>query len=165
MNEPMDISTCWQVGDWVLNGEQNTISRASHEITLSPRLTDVLLFMASRAGHVVSRDELVTHVWHRAIVTDQAVNQSIFELRKALRDGRARNEAPTYINTVSKRGYVLVADVKVLDEESVEKSEKKSMESVVRASEESSLNSHLWTPMLDWIDGIWRHTKSYDDKQ
>ena len=53
MNEPMDISTCWQVGDWVLNGEQNTISRASHEITLSPRLTDVLLFMASLVTSLV----------------------------------------------------------------------------------------------------------------
>ena len=35
MNEPMDISTCWQVGDWVLNGEQNTISRARHSCVAS----------------------------------------------------------------------------------------------------------------------------------
>ena len=33
MNAPVDISTCWQIGDWVLNGEQNTISRASVSYT------------------------------------------------------------------------------------------------------------------------------------
>lgn len=37
-----------------------------------------------------------------------------FELRKALRDGRSRQEAPEYIATVPKRGYQLVAGAELL---------------------------------------------------
>lgn len=42
------------------------------------------------------------------------VTQNIFELRKALRDGRGRQEAPEYIATVPKRGYQLVVEAELL---------------------------------------------------
>ena len=42
-------------------------------------------------------------------MTDQVVTQSIFELRKLLRDGREENIS--YVITVPKRGYKLVANV------------------------------------------------------
>lgn len=45
---------------------------------------------------------------------DQTVTQNIFELRKALRDGRGRQEAPEYIATVPKRGYQLVVGAELL---------------------------------------------------
>ncbi|MCG6424079.1 transcriptional regulator CadC, partial [Vibrio parahaemolyticus] len=44
--------------------------------------------------------------------TDQVVTQSIFELRKLLRDGREENLS--YVVTVPKRGYKLVANVERL---------------------------------------------------
>ena len=47
-------------------------------------------------------------------MTDQTVTQNIFELRKALRDGRGRQEAPEYIATVPKRGYQLVVGAELL---------------------------------------------------
>lgn len=56
-----------------------------------------------------NREELIQYVWAGAIVTDQVVTQSIFELRKLLRDGREENTS--YVITVPKRGYKLVANV------------------------------------------------------
>lgn len=149
----------WQVDDWSVDGERNTISRASHEVTLSPRLTDLMVYLANHAGHVVSRDELVTHVWHRAIVTDQAVNQSIFELRKALRDGRTRDESPDYIHTVSKRGYVLVAKVRSLDDPNMQEAAlnieiDQDFDSTEKI--DPPIRKYLWAPMLEWLDGLWR---------
>ena len=75
---------------------------------------DALIFFARHPDHVISRTELVAHLWNRSVVTDQTVTQNIFELRKALRDGRGRQEAPEYIATVPKRGYQLVVDAELL---------------------------------------------------
>ena len=60
---------------------------------------------------VVSRQEIIDNCWDRDVVTDQAITQAIFELRKFLKDGRSAKEAPEYIKTVPKRGYRLLAPV------------------------------------------------------
>lgn len=72
---------------------------------------DALIFFARHPDHVISRTELVAHLWNRSVVTDQTVTQNIYELRKALRDGRGRQE---YIATVPKRGYQLVVGAELL---------------------------------------------------
>lgn len=100
------------IGDWTVTPAVNMIERGGRQITLAPRLIDLLVYLAGRPGEVVSRDTLVESVWDRSIVTDQAVTQSIFELRKHLRDGRPAKSAPEYIQTIPKRGYRLVADVR-----------------------------------------------------
>lgn len=105
------------VGEWLVNASANSISREGRECPLPPRLTDLLKCFVEHRGSVVSREMLVESVWHRAFVTDQAINQSVFELRKALRDGRSANDCPNYIQTIPKRGYRLVADVEILSEE------------------------------------------------
>ena len=100
------------IGDWTITSAVNMIERGGRQITLAPRLIDLLVYLAGRPGEVVSRDTLVESVWDRSIVTDQVVTQSIFELRKHLRDGRPAKSAPEYIQTIPKRGYRLVAEVR-----------------------------------------------------
>ncbi len=103
------------VGEWRVDATTNTLTRGSDkEIVLPPRLIDMLTFFAKHPKEVISREELVSSLWNRSAVTDQAVTQTIFELRKNLRDGRAAGKAPEYIQTVPKRGYRLVADVEWL---------------------------------------------------
>ena len=93
---------------------ENTLRRDGSEVKVPPRLMDALIFFARHPDHVISRTELVAHLWNRSVVTDQTVTQNIFELRKALRDGRGRQEAPEYIATVPKRGYQLVVGAELL---------------------------------------------------
>lgn len=68
----------------------------------------MLLYLAQRSGQVVSRDELLTAVWPGVLVGDDALTQAIIKLRKALGDDAKR---PTYIETLAKRGYRLIAPV------------------------------------------------------
>ena len=70
-----------------------------------------------RRHRILSR-HLIDEVWDGAEVTDRVVTQSIFELRKILKDGRP--DAADYIATVPKRGYKLVAPVRPLLAESVQ---------------------------------------------
>ncbi len=69
---------------------------------------DVLVYLASRRGDVVSRADLELQVWHGAVVGYDAVTNTVIKLRKALEDDP---HEPSYIETVPKRGYRLVAQI------------------------------------------------------
>ncbi len=104
------VGICFQINDWTLVIEENKLYRQDREVSVEPRLINLLRFLAQHSGEVFCRDELIKHVWDGAFVTDQVVTQSIFELRKVLRDGRLDNTR--YLVTVPKRGYKLVAETK-----------------------------------------------------
>lgn len=108
----------FEIHDWTLRVDDNMLCRPEREVYLEPRLVNLLHFLASHAGTVFCRDTLIDEVWDGAEVTDQVVTQSIFELRKILKDGRP--DAADYIATVPKRGYKLVAPVRPLQAESVQ---------------------------------------------
>ncbi len=73
---------------------------------------ELLLVLASRPGQVVSREELLSTVWPGVVVGDEALSQVVTKLRKALGDDA---RLPTYIETISKRGYRLIAPVEALE--------------------------------------------------
>lgn len=78
---------------------------------ITPRAMDVLVYLMTNAGRVVSKDELLTHVWQGQSVTDDALVVTIYELRKALGDQARR---PTFLQTVVRRGYRFLPTVEVL---------------------------------------------------
>ena len=65
----------------------------------------LLVYLAQRAEHVVSREEIEAEIWHGQIVTEDAVTSAIAKLRRALADN-ARH--PRFIETVPKVGYRLM---------------------------------------------------------
>ncbi|BDH46741.1 transcriptional regulator CadC [Salmonella enterica subsp. enterica serovar Choleraesuis] len=104
----------FQVGQWQLTPAINQISRPGRQVTLEPRLIDLLVYFAQYPDVVLSRDELIDNVWKRNIVTNHVVTQSISELRKCLKDGD--ENSPEYIVTVPKRGYKLAVPVSLIDD-------------------------------------------------
>lgn len=98
-----------RVGEWLVTPSDNQISRKGRQLTLEPRLIDLLVFFARHPDEVLSRDELIDNVWTRNVVTSHVVTQSISELRKSLKDGD--DSSPEYIATVPKRGYKLTVPV------------------------------------------------------
>jgi DNA-binding winged helix-turn-helix (wHTH) protein/TolB-like protein/Tfp pilus assembly protein PilF len=98
-----------QVGEWRADRATNELGRAGETLRIEPKAMEVLMALAARAGQVVSREELLAAVWPGVIVGDEALTQSIIKLRRALGDNP---RAPTYIETISKRGYRLIAPVR-----------------------------------------------------
>ena len=86
----------------------NLIECARHSTRISPRATDTLVHLAARAGEVVSGDELIDAVWQGRVVYDAQIYKIISELRRAFRD---HGNGESFIQTVPKRGYRLVAPV------------------------------------------------------
>ncbi|TCW15287.1 transcriptional activator of cad operon [Raoultella sp. BIGb0138] len=98
-----------RVGEWLVTPSINQISRKGRQLTLEPRLIDLLVFFARHPDEVLSRDELIDNVWTRNVVTSHVVTQSISELRKSLKD--SDEGSLEYIATVPKRGYKLTVPV------------------------------------------------------
>lgn len=97
-----------RVGRWRVDPALNEIRSDGGAIRLEPKAIEVLVHLARRPGEVVSRDELLAAIWPGVVVGDDALTQAIIKLRRALQDDA---RAPRYIETISKRGYRLVADV------------------------------------------------------
>jgi len=97
------------VEDWRVLPEEDVIERGSQSLRLEPKVMEVLVYLASRPGEVVSRNELESEVWRGALVGYDAVTSTIIKLRKALGD---KPRDPSYIATVPKKGYQLIAPVR-----------------------------------------------------
>ena len=93
---------------YVLDLTRGCLLLDSDEITLRPKTFAVLQFLAENAGRLVSKDELFTAVWPDVAVTDDALVQSIGELRRALGE-----DGPRLIKTVPRRGYRFKSSVSV----------------------------------------------------
>jgi len=68
----------------------------------------LLLCLAARAGDIVSIEELLEQVWPDVVVSPDSVYQAVASLRRILGDD---SKKPSYIATVPRRGYRMVAPV------------------------------------------------------
>lgn len=112
-----ELHAGFRIGECLIEPRQNRIKRHDTEVRLEPRVMDVLVCLATRAGEVVSRETLNQQVWGNVVVTDQAVTNCISELRHHLGDDRSANRV---IETIPKRGYRLTAQVQLADAGSVQ---------------------------------------------
>lgn len=106
----------FRVGRWTVRSRMLCLEGAEGPVRLQPRVMGVLVALASAAGKVVTRDELIRSVWGGRVVSDDAVNRCIVELRRALGDGGQGS----VIETIPKVGYRLTLPVTVVGAELVE---------------------------------------------
>jgi DNA-binding winged helix-turn-helix (wHTH) protein len=112
MPESSVVPGPFRVGDWLVEPDLNRLSRGGAAVQIEIRMMQVLTYLAERAGTVVSRRELFDVVWATEFVSDNALTHAVTEIRKALGDSV---RTPTYIETVQRRGYRLIAPVRALD--------------------------------------------------
>jgi DNA-binding winged helix-turn-helix (wHTH) protein len=101
----------YRFGPFVLDGPSYKLARDGEAIPLSPKIIDLLLYLAARPSTLVSKDELFKALWPDVAVTDNALTQAISELRQALGDDPAK---PQYVQTVARRGYRFIAPVEAI---------------------------------------------------
>ena len=100
--------TAFRVGQWRVDPALNEISRDGTTVKLEPRTVRVLVCLVERAGELVSVNQLLDTVWKDLVVTQYSVYQAVAALRRALGDD---SKAPTYIASVPRQGYRLVAPI------------------------------------------------------
>lgn len=97
-----------RIGDWRLDPQLGQLTRADRCERLEARTLRLLMFLANRAGETVSVEELLDNVWSGVVVTQDSVYQAVTALRRLLGDDAKQ---PTYIATVPRLGYRLIAPV------------------------------------------------------
>ncbi len=79
------------------------------EVRLTPKAAAVLATLVTRAGEMVTKEDLFAEVWRGIAVSDDALTSCIQELRKALGDDPKQ---PRFIETRHRRGYRFVAPLR-----------------------------------------------------
>jgi transcriptional activator of cad operon len=97
-----------RIGAWCVNPASGTISREGETAQVEARTMRLLLCLAEHAGEVVSIEDLLQHVWSGVAVSPDSVYQAVASLRRLLGDDPKQ---PTYIATVPRLGYRIVAEV------------------------------------------------------
>lgn len=99
--------------------EDFELSRATYELRRSGRAIhleriplELLLLLVERRGQLVTRQEILEHVWGKGVVidADNAINTAVRKIRQALRDDP---ESPRLLFTVSGKGYRFLAPATV----------------------------------------------------
>src|SRR3954464_7519323 len=109
-NSPVQVQAKRRRFDrYVLDLDRGSLLFDGNEIALRPKTFAVLHYLVDNCGRLVSKDELFAAVWPNIAVTDDALVQSIGELRRALGDDGAR-----LIRTIPRRGYRFESDVSVV---------------------------------------------------
>ena len=103
----------YEFGPFRLDPAQRLLLREGQPIPLPPRVMDVLLVLIESRGQVLSKDELMRHVWPETFVEEGNLGQNIFLIRKVL---SSADDGQDYIRTLPKRGYCFVAEVKEVRE-------------------------------------------------
>lgn len=98
-----------KVGDWWIEVERDRITRGNTTRHLRPQVMDLLLMFARRPGEVLSIDEILDALWPGKNVGSDSVYNTLKELRSALGD---ETRHATYIETIPRRGYSLLAPVR-----------------------------------------------------
>jgi transcriptional activator of cad operon len=101
----------FQIGDFLLDKQLSILSKNEVETVVEPRLLELLLLFCQHPNRIISREEILEKIWQNSIVTDNAINKMIGNLRKLLLDDP---KTPRYIQTVPKRGYRLICSVDIV---------------------------------------------------
>ena len=104
------MSEVVRFGAFELNTRTGELSKNGRRLPLSPQPARLLYLLTSRAGDLLTRDEIRRHLWADQVFVDfeLGLNSCLAHLRTILGD-RAR--APRYIETLPRRGYRFIAPV------------------------------------------------------
>jgi TolB-like protein len=103
------MSSVYEFGPFRLDSAEGVLLRNGEPVRLMPKTLDMLRVLVENRGRLLHKDELMKLVWPDSFVDEGNLSHHVFSLRKALGDERG---STTYIETVPKRGYRFVGEVR-----------------------------------------------------
>jgi non-specific serine/threonine protein kinase len=99
--------------DFELDSAAYELRRHGRRIRLARQPMELLVLLLERPGELVSRQDIAERVWAQGVFVDleAGIHTAILKIRRALGDSPA---SPTFIETVSGKGYRFIAPVRVV---------------------------------------------------
>ena len=107
------VKHLYEFGPFCLDPSEHTLRRDGRPIPLRPKVFDLLLVLVENRGHLVDKEKLMSSVWTEQFVEEGNINKNISMLRQALGENDSGHK---FIETVPKRGYRFVADVREVND-------------------------------------------------
>ena len=98
----------FEFGEFRLDVRERRLLRGGQPVPLTRKALETLRVLLERSGRLVTKDELMRHIWPDTVVEENNLNQNISVLRRALGE---RTAGPRFIETVPGVGYRFVANV------------------------------------------------------
>ena len=99
----------FRIGDaYHIEPSLNRVTGPNGTTRLEPKVMQVLVCLAGRAGQMVPKDRLLHAAWAETAVGDDVLTRAISELRRLFDDD---SKQPRIIETIPKAGYRLIAPV------------------------------------------------------
>ncbi|GMM83845.1 transcriptional regulator [Pseudoalteromonas sp. MTN2-4] len=131
-----------QFDTWVFYPETDELvcSKTQHTQKLEPQVARLLELFIKQQSTTLSQGLLNDELWPDTIVEANSLYQLLAKLRKVLKD---TPRTPKYIKTIPKKGYVFIAEVRLLAAETLP--ELKDIELVKPANNSAFLNLTILT--------------------
>ena len=102
----------YEFGPFRLEAAQRRLLKNGIPIQLTGKAFDLLLLLVQNHGQLIPKEEIMQEVWMGISVEDNNLTVTMSVLRRALGEEHRQHD---YIETISKRGYRFVAEVKQLE--------------------------------------------------
>ncbi|HEY2546397.1 MAG TPA: tetratricopeptide repeat protein [Candidatus Acidoferrum sp.] len=114
MQEADYLSSRLRFGVFEIDLRAGELRKHGLRVRLQEQPFQVLAMLLEHAGEVVTRDELQKKLWlaDTFVDFDHGLNKAINKIRDALSDSA---ESPRFVETVARRGYRFLAEVRVVD--------------------------------------------------
>lgn len=136
----------YEFGDFRLDANDRVLLRGGRMVHLTEKVFNLLSLLVRRGGHLVTKEELMEQVWPDSVVEENNLTVSMSALRKALGEIQ---EGGQFIETVPKRGYRFVADVREVKNKTVDSGQEKGSEAGVSGA---TITTLAVLPLLNLSD-------------
>lgn len=100
----------YEFKSFALDARGRVLLRDGSVVHMTPKALDALLVLVRNPGLVIEKERLLSEVWGDAFVEEGSLPRTIHELRRVLGDNSSH---PSFIETITKRGYRFVAPVQL----------------------------------------------------
>lgn len=101
-------------GEFTLDVREKVLLQGGKRVSVTPKAVNLLIVLLDNRGHLVEKDKLISAVWTENFVEEGNLTFTVGLLRKVLGD-TAQN--PRFIETVPRRGYRFIHEVKGIKNE------------------------------------------------
>jgi DNA-binding winged helix-turn-helix (wHTH) protein len=106
--------------DFTVDASNKVLQRNGATVSLTPKVFDTLFVLIENHPNLVEKEELMKRIWQDRFVEEGNLAFNIKVLRRALGDSAAE---PQFIETVPRRGYRFIAEVREIAAKSSEKNQ------------------------------------------
>jgi TolB-like protein/DNA-binding winged helix-turn-helix (wHTH) protein/Tfp pilus assembly protein PilF len=106
---PESSKQTFEFGPFRLIPDESQLLRDGEPVPLTPKSFDLLVELVRNSGHLIEKTELLNRVWPDSFVEEANLSVKMSELRRAL------GTDAEYIETVPRRGYRFVAEVREIE--------------------------------------------------